>query len=157
MIKNKKILIVGAGGFIGGHLVNRLLNDGNSIIACDIKPKEYWFQDFENSENYYSIDMKDITNCKKVTKGVDYVFNMACNMGGMGFIENNKAECMQSVLINTNLLIACKEDKVSKYFFIPSSLHAISKFVLIKTDCMHSALLFSIKPIPPILQAMLKT
>ena len=90
MIKNKKILIVGAGGFIGGHLVNRLLKDSNSIVACDIKPKEYWFQDFENSENHYSMDMKDITNCKKVTKGVDYVFNMACNMGGMGFIENNK-------------------------------------------------------------------
>ena len=53
MIKNKKILIVGAGGFIGGHLVNRLLKDGNSIVACDIKPKEYWFQDFENSENCY--------------------------------------------------------------------------------------------------------
>ena len=121
MIKNKKILIVGAGGFIGGHLVNRLLKDSNSIVACDIKPKEYWFQDFENSENHYSMDMKDITNCKKVTKGVDYVFNMACNMGGMGFIENNKAECMQSVLINTNLLIACREYKVSKYFFSSSA------------------------------------
>ena len=121
MIKNKKILIVGAGGFIGGHLVNRLLKDGNSIVACDIKPKEYWFQDFENSENHYSMDMKDITNCKKVTKGVDYVFNMACNMGGMGFIENNKAECMQSVLINTNLLIACKEEGIKRYFFSSSA------------------------------------
>ena len=67
------------------------------------------------------MDMKDISNCRKVTKGVDYVFNMACNMGGMGFIENNKAECMQSVLINTNLLIACKEDKVKKYFFSSSA------------------------------------
>ena len=54
MIKNKKILIVGAGGFIGGHLVKRLLNDGNSIVAADIKPKEYWFQDFENVENQLS-------------------------------------------------------------------------------------------------------
>ena len=61
--------------------------------------------------------MKDISNCRKVTKDVDYVFNMACNMGGMGFIENNKAECMQSVLINTNLLIACNENKVQRYFF----------------------------------------
>ncbi len=67
------------------------------------------------------MDMKDISNCRKVTKGVDYVFNMACNMGGMGFIENNKAECMQSVLINTNLLIACKEDKVKRYFFSSSA------------------------------------
>ena len=95
MIKNKKILIVGAGGFIGGHLVKRLLNDGNSIVAADIKPKEYWFQDFENVENHYSMHMKDIKNCQNVTKGIDYVFNMACNMGGMGYIENNRAECMQ--------------------------------------------------------------
>ena len=121
MIKDKKILIVGAGGFIGGHLVDRLLKDGNTIIASDIKPKEYWFQDFDEVENYYEIDMKDISNCRKVTQGIDYVFNMACNMGGMGFIENNKAECMQSVLINTNLLIACNENKVQRYFFSSSA------------------------------------
>ena len=121
MIKNKNILIVGAGGFIGGHLVKKLLDDGNSIVASDIKPKEYWFQDFENVQNHYSTDMKDINNCKKVTEGIDYVFNMACNMGGMGFIENNKAECMQSVLINTNLLIACKENKIKRYFFSSSA------------------------------------
>ena len=94
-----------------------LLKDGNSVVASDIKPKEYWFQDFEDAENHYSTDMKDISNCRKVTKSVDYVLNMACNMGGMGFIENNKAECMQSVLINTNLLIACNENKVQRYFY----------------------------------------
>ena len=121
MIKNKNILIVGAGGFIGGHLVKKLLSNGNKIIASDIKPKEYWFQDYEEAKNYYSMDMKDINNCRKVTKGIDYVFNMACNMGGMGFIENNKAECMQSVLINTNLLISCKEEKIKKYFFSSSA------------------------------------
>ena len=121
MIKNKKILIVGAGGFIGGHLANKLLKDGNSIVAVDIKPKEYWFQDFEEAKNYYAMDMKNIDNCKKITKKIDYVFNMACNMGGMGFIENNKAECMQSVLINTNLLISCKENKIKRYFFSSSA------------------------------------
>ena len=121
MIKNKRILIVGAGGFIGGHLANRLLKDGNSIVAADIKPKEYWFQDFEEAKNYYAMDMKNIDNCKKITKKIDYVFNMACNMGGMGFIENNKAECMQSVLINTNLLISCKENKIKRYFFSSSA------------------------------------
>jgi GDP-D-mannose 3', 5'-epimerase len=121
MDKNKKILVVGAGGFIAGHLIKKLLDNGNNIVASDIKPKEYWFQDFENVENHYSMDMKDISNCRKITKNIDYVFNMACNMGGMGFIENNKAECMQSVLINTNLLIACKEDKVEKYFFSSSA------------------------------------
>ena len=121
MIKNKKILIVGAGGFIGGHLVKRLLDDGNSIVATDIKPREYWFQEFEKVENHFSMDMKDIGNCRKVAKNIDYVFNMACNMGGMGFIENNKAECMQSVLINTNLLISCKESSVERYFFSSSA------------------------------------
>ena len=121
MDKNKKVLIVGAGGFIGGHLVNKILKNGNEVVASDIKPKEYWFQDFDNVENHYATDMKDISNCRKVTQGVDYVFNMACNMGGMGFIENNKAECMQSVLINTNLLIACKENKVQRYFFSSSA------------------------------------
>ena len=121
MIKNKKILVVGAGGFIGGHLIKRLMKNENFIIATDIKPKEYWFQDFEKTKNYYSMDMKEIDNCRKVTKNVDYVFNMACNMGGMGFIENNKAECMQSVLINTNLLIASKENKIKRYFFSSSA------------------------------------
>ena len=121
MIQNKNILVVGAGGFIGGHLIKKLLNNGNNIVASDIKPKEYWFQDFENVKNFYSMDMKDINNCRQLTKNIDYVFNMACNMGGMGFIENNKADCMQSVLINTNLLIACKEDKVKKYFFSSSA------------------------------------
>ncbi len=121
MIKDKKILVVGAGGFIGGHLVKKLLKNNNSIVAVDIKPKEYWFQDYENVENHYSMDMKEIDNCRKVTKNIDYVFNMACNMGGMGFIENNKAECMQSVLINTNLLIASKEDGIKRYFFSSSA------------------------------------
>ena len=65
--------------------------------------------------------LESLIDYSKVTKNIDYVFNMACNMGGMGFIENNKAECMQSVLINTNLLISCKEDKVKKYFFSSSA------------------------------------
>ena len=121
MEKNKKILIVGAGGFIAGHLIKKLLENGNSLTAVDIKPKEYWFQDFDIVKNYYETDMKISDNCIKLTKNIDYIFNMACNMGGMGFIENNKAECMQSVLINTNLLIASKENQVQKYFFSSSA------------------------------------
>ena len=125
MEKNKNVLVVGAGGFIGGHLVKKLLDNGNNVIASDIKPKEYWFQDFDKAKNFYSTDMKNMQNCIKVTEGVDYVFNMACNMGGMGFIENNKAECMQSVLINTNLLIACKDHGIKKYFFHQVHVHII--------------------------------
>ena len=121
MQSDKKVLVVGAGGFIAGHLIKKILENGNKVVACDIKPKENWFQDFDNVENHYSMDMKDIVNCRKLTKGINYIFNMACNMGGMGFIENNKAECMQSVLINTNLLAACRENNIEKYFFSSSA------------------------------------
>ena len=115
-----KILICGAGGFIGGHLVKKLLDEKHKIICADIKPFEYWFQFYESCENY-SLDLKDYGNCIKVSKNVDYIFNMACNMGGMGFIENNKADCMLSVLINTNLLRASIDNKVKKYFFSSSA------------------------------------
>ena len=117
----KNILICGAGGFIGGHLVSYFRNNGDFNIVCaDIKPIEYWFQIFEDTKKY-SLDLKEFENCLKVTSNVDYVFNMACNMGGMGFIENNKAECMLSVLINTNLLRACKINNIKKYFFSSSA------------------------------------
>lgn len=115
-----KYLVVGAGGFIGGHLVKRLLDDGAAVIAADIKPLDLWFQKFDNSENY-SLDMQEYENCLKVSKNVDYVMNLACNMGGIGFIENNKADCMLSVLINTNLLRACTKNRVKKYFFSSSA------------------------------------
>ena len=119
-MKNSKILVVGAGGFIGGHLVNKLLQDGNSVTSVDIKPLDLWFQKFENSTNL-CLDMKIYDNCEKVSEGVDYILNMACNMGGIGFIENNKAECMLSVLINTNLLLAAKKFNIKKYFFSSSA------------------------------------
>ena len=115
-----KYLIAGAGGFIGGHLVKRLMNEGHEVVCVDIKPKEYWFQIFDQNENY-SLDLKEYQNCLKVSKNVDYVLNMACNMGGMGCIENNKAECMLSVLINTNLLRACLLNDIKKYFFSSSA------------------------------------
>ena len=110
---NKKVFVAGAGGFIGGHLVKRLLSVGANIIAVDIKPLELWFQIFEGAENH-SLDLKKIENCEKMLIGCDYVFNM-------GFIENNKAECMLSVLINTNLLICSKKNSIKKYFFSSSA------------------------------------
>jgi len=115
-----KILIAGAGGFIGGHLVKNLLKEGHKLICVDAKPIDYWFQIYDNNENF-SLDLKEYENCLKATEGVDYIYNMACNMGGMGFIENNKAECMLSVLINTNLLRACLTNKIKKYFFSSSA------------------------------------
>jgi len=116
----KKYLVCGAGGFIGGHLVENLRYEGHEVVCADNKPYEYWFQINESNKNY-SLDLKEYENCLTVTNGVDYIYNMACNMGGMGFIENNKAECMLSVLINTNLLRACLVNKVKKYFFSSSA------------------------------------
>jgi nucleoside-diphosphate-sugar epimerase len=119
MVK-KRYLVCGAGGFIGGHLVENLRNEGHYVVCVDNKPFDYWFQLHESNQNY-SLDLKEYENCLKVTEGVDYIYNMACNMGGMGFIENNKAECMLSVLINTNLLRACLVNKIKKYFFSSSA------------------------------------
>ncbi len=117
----KTVLICGAGGFIGGHLVADFINEGKYNLVCaDIKPEEYWFQHFDQLKNY-SLDLKEYENCLTVTKGVDYIFNLACNMGGMGFIENNKAECMLSVLVNTNLLRAAVVNEVEKYYFSSSA------------------------------------
>ena len=115
-----KFLVCGAGGFIGGHLVKKLLMEGHEVVCADNKPFEYWFQFFEENKNF-SLDLKEYDNCLKVSEGVDYVYNMACNMGGMGFIENNKAECMLSVLINTNMLRSCVKNLVKKYFFSSSA------------------------------------
>ena len=116
-----KFLIVGAGGFIGGHLVSRLLKEKkHKIRAVDLKPLELWFQKFDNVENF-SLDMQEYENCIKMSKDVDYVMNLACNMGGIGFIENNKADCMLSVLINTNLLRSCRLNKIKRYFYSSSA------------------------------------
>ena len=117
----KKILICGAGGFIGGHLASKLIKENEfDIICADIKPKEYWFQIFDEAQNY-SLDLKEYENTFKVSKDVDYIFNFACNMGGMGFIENNKAECMLSVLVNTNLLRSAVKNNCKKFFFSSSA------------------------------------
>ena len=117
----KKILICGAGGFIGGHLAAKFVEQNQYDLVCaDIKPEEYWFQIFDEAQNY-SLDLKEYENTLKVTENVDYIFNFACNMGGMGFIENNKAECMLSVLVNTNLLRSAVKNNCKKYFFSSSA------------------------------------
>ena len=115
-----KFLISGAGGFIGGHLAKSLMDEGHQVVCADVKPLHLWFQLFEDNKNY-SMDLKEYENCLTASKNVDYIYNMACNMGGMGFIENNKAECMLSVLINTNLLRASIVNNVEKYFFSSSA------------------------------------
>ena len=99
----KKVLITGAGGFIGGHLSKYYSSTEYDVTCVDIKPLNQWYQVFDNNKNIQA-DLKYLDKCLEITKGIDFIFNLACNMGGMGFIELNKAECMLSVLINSNLL-----------------------------------------------------
>jgi len=115
-----KILVTGAGGFIGGHLTKRLLVEGMDVVAVDKKPIKDWYQIFSKAENL-SLDLSMINNCERAVKDCAWVFNLAADMGGMGFIENNKALCMLTVLINTNLLLASKNASVEKYFFASSA------------------------------------
>lgn len=118
---NRKVVIAGAGGFIGGHLVEYLLSKGyTDIVAADIKPLNQWYQKNDNIENV-STDVSIYVNCLAITKGAAEVYNLAADMGGMGFIENNKALCMLSVLTNTHMLMASKENGVEKYFFSSSA------------------------------------
>jgi nucleoside-diphosphate-sugar epimerase len=120
-VKDDVVLIGGAGGFIAGHLVKDLLHKGYANIrAVDIKPLDDWYQRFDNVENL-QLDLSKLDACRKVMNGVSRVYNLACNMGGMGFIEHNKALCMISVLINTHMLMAAREAGVQRYFYSSSA------------------------------------
>jgi GDP-D-mannose 3',5'-epimerase len=116
-----KILVAGAGGFIGGHLVADLLRRGHTDIrAVDIKPFEEWHQRFPEVENL-QLDLRLKDACERAARGAEYVFNLACDMGGMGFIELNRGLCMLSVLINTHLLMAARDAGVKRYFYSSSA------------------------------------
>jgi nucleoside-diphosphate-sugar epimerase len=116
----KKIVVAGAGGFIGGHLVRELLSKGHAVRGVDIKPLNEWYQKWDKAENL-SLDLRLRENCYTAVKGTNEVFNLAADMGGMGFIENNKAACMISVLINTHLLIASRDSGVERFFYSSSA------------------------------------
>jgi GDP-D-mannose 3', 5'-epimerase len=115
-----KVLVCGAGGFIGGHLVNNLLEQGHNVVAVDIKPRTEWYQLSPEARNLV-LDLQDLAACCTAVQDADMVYNLAADMGGMGFIENNKALCMLSVLINTHLLQAAREMGVRRFFFASSA------------------------------------
>src|SRR6266536_1310025 len=120
-MKDDLVVVTGAGGFIGGSLVADLRQKGyRKIRAVDIKPTDEWYQVFPDVENL-SLDLNLIENCERVAAGARDIYNLAANMGGMGFIENNKALCMLSVLINTHMLQAAKQFGVARYFYSSSA------------------------------------
>jgi nucleoside-diphosphate-sugar epimerase len=120
-LKGQKAVVCGAGGFIGGHLVQNLLANGVEVIrAVDVKPLDEWYQTSNDVENL-SLDLKDKDSCLKAAEDVNIIFQLAADMGGMGFIENNKALCMLSVLTNTHMLMAARDKGVERFFYSSSA------------------------------------
>lgn len=114
------VVICGAGGFIGGHLARRLRGAGHRIRAVDIKPLDEWYQTDPGDETL-CLDLRLVDDCRRAVAGMDWVYNLASDMGGMGFIENNKSLCMLSVLINTHLLMAARDEDIGRYFYASSA------------------------------------
>jgi nucleoside-diphosphate-sugar epimerase len=116
----KQALVAGGGGFIGGHLARTLRERGFQVRSVDIKPFGDWYQIPEGVEAH-QLDLSVLENCHKAVRDVDVVYNLAADMGGMGFIEAHKAECMLSVLINTHMLMAARDENVGRFFFSSSA------------------------------------
>ena len=117
----RPVLVAGGGGFIGGHLVAKLVEQGHKRVRCvDIKGKDDWYQTSPDAENIVA-DLTLIENCKAACEDVGDVYNLACDMGGMGFIENNHALCMLSVLINVHMLVAAKEHGIKDFLYSSSA------------------------------------
>jgi GDP-D-mannose 3', 5'-epimerase len=116
----KTAVVTGAGGFIGGHLVKRLLSDGVQVRGVDVKPLDEWYQQSAEAESL-QLDVSTQEGAAAAVKGVDTVFNLAADMGGMGFIENNKALCMLSVLTSTHMLVEAERADVERFFYSSSA------------------------------------
>jgi nucleoside-diphosphate-sugar epimerase len=114
------IVVTGAGGFIGGHLTRRLLADGRAVRAIDQRPVDQWHQVSHDAENLV-LDLRAADACDVALAGASSVYNLSADMGGMGFIESNKAKCMLSVLINTHMLQSAVKQDVERFFFSSSA------------------------------------
>lgn len=116
-------LVAGAGGMIGGHLVQRLIDEGHTVRAIDVKRLEDWWQVHPEAENIAGRfgDLRDLHTCRAAVLGMDWVFNLAADMGGMGFIERHKADCMLSVVVSTNMLVASRDADVGRFFYSSSA------------------------------------
>jgi GDP-D-mannose 3', 5'-epimerase len=121
MSKDDFVVVAGAGGFIGGHLVRVLQQRGHTRIrAVDMKPLEEWYQQIPGVENLVA-NLALLESCRAAAEGAHMIYNLAADMGGMGFIETHKAECMLSVLMSTHMLVAAKEAGTERFFYSSSA------------------------------------
>ena len=119
--KDDLIVVTGAGGFIGGHLIGKLHALGfTRLRGVDIKPVETWFQRHPRVEER-QLDLRTQEACHAACEGAAFVFNLAADMGGIGYIEQNKTACMLSVLINTHMLLAARDQRVKRYMYSSSA------------------------------------
>ncbi len=116
----RTVLVAGGGGFIGGALAKDLEAQGANVRVADVKALDDWYHVSDTAENLV-LDLQRLDACEQAVDGVDEIYNLAADMGGMGFIENNKALCMLSVLINTHLLEAARRQGGVERFFFASS------------------------------------
>ena len=121
MDKAGMIVVTGGGGFIGAHMVRSFQEQGfDRIRAVDVKPLDEWYQITDGVENL-RLDLRDKAACFEAAAGAQYIFNLAADMGGIGFIEGNKALCMLSSLISTHVLMAAHECDVERVFYSSSA------------------------------------
>jgi GDP-D-mannose 3',5'-epimerase len=121
MSKDDLVVVAGAGGFIGGHLVRVLQQRGHTRIrAVDMKPLDQWYQQIPGVENLVA-NLALLESCRAAAEGAHMIYNLAADMGGMGFIETHKAECMLSVLMSTHMLVAAKEAGTERFFYSSSA------------------------------------
>lgn len=114
------VLVSGGAGFIAGHLIKALLDCGEQVRAVDIRPFGEWKQLHPDVDNRRA-DLADRDDCKWATRDCDVVYHLAADTGGMGYIASRRAQCMTNVVIDTNMVLAARDEAVERFYFASSS------------------------------------
>lgn len=116
-----RVLIAGGGGFIGSHIAKRLKAEGHYVLVADLQRNAYFKED-EFCSEYHQVDLRSLENCLKVTVDCEWVFNLAADMGGMGFIQANHSVILyNNTLLSFNLAEAARRNKVKRFFYSSSA------------------------------------